>query len=92
MFRKYMNRRKDPGIHTQRATEIVFYRRRFGAVMLDKSASGVKLSCDIQLGVGSIIHLPHRSVCGKIVWRDARKNYAYQVYRSCAGAEGFAFC
>jgi hypothetical protein len=74
MFRKYINRRKDARIHTQKATEFVFCKRRFGAVMLDTSASGIKLSCDIQLGVGSIIHLPHRSVFGKIVWRDAKKN------------------
>jgi hypothetical protein len=54
-------------------TEFVFCNRKFGAVILDASDSGMKLSCEIRLGIGSIIHLVNPAISGKIVWRDDEK-------------------
>ncbi len=51
-------------------TEFVFCNRKFGAVILDASESGMKMSCEIRLGIGSIIHLVAPAISGKIVWRD----------------------
>jgi hypothetical protein len=70
----FLSRRKEARINACESTEFIFCNRRFGAVILDASASGMKLSCEIKLGVGSIIHLLNPSVSGKIVWRDDKKN------------------
>ena len=72
MFKRYVNRRNNARVRIHKVMEFDFCTRRFDAVMLDTSSFGIKIFCDIQLGVGSIIYLPHRSVAGKIVWRDAK--------------------
>ena len=70
----FLRRRKEARIHACEATEFIFCKRKFGAVIVDASASGMKLSCEIKLGVGSIIHLLNPTVSGKIVWRDNKNN------------------
>jgi len=69
-----LRRRKEARIHACEATEFIFCKRKFGAVIIDASASGMKLSCEIKLGVGSVIHLLNPTVSGKIVWRDNENN------------------
>jgi len=69
-----MSRRKENRIIAGEATEFVFCKRKFGAVILDASESGMKLSCEIKLGIGSIIHLVTPAVSGKIIWRDDKNN------------------
>jgi len=70
----FMKRRKNTRIVAGEATEFIFCKRKFGAVILDASESGMKLSCGIKLAVGSIIHLVDPAVAGKIIWRDDKKN------------------
>ena len=70
----FVKRRKEERIHASEPTEFIFCNRRFGAVILDASSSGMKLSCEIKLGIGSIIHLLNPTVSGKIAWRDDKKN------------------
>ena len=70
----FMKRRKNTRIVAGEATEFIFCKRTFGAVIVDASASGMKLACEIRLGIGSIIHLIDPAVAGKIVWRDDKKN------------------
>ena len=62
--------KRDGRIEAGTPTEFVFCNRKFGAVILDASDSGMKLSCDIRLGIGSIIHLVDPAISGKIVWHD----------------------
>jgi len=69
-----VSRRKEIRILAGEATEFVFCKRKFGAVILDASESGMKLACEIKLGIGSIIHLVDPAVSGKIVWRDDKNN------------------
>ena len=69
-----LNRLKKDRIDVWETTEFVFCKRKFDAVIIDASSSGLKLSCEIQLGVGSIIQLLNPSITGKIVWRDDKKN------------------
>jgi len=70
----FLSGRKAERIHACETTEFVFCKRKFGAIILDASASGMQLSCEIKLGIGSIIHLINPAVSGKIVWRDDKKN------------------
>ena len=70
----FLSRRKEARINACEATEFVFCKRKFGAVIIDASESGMKLSCEIKLGVGSIIHLVDPAVSGKIVWRNDKEN------------------
>ncbi len=70
----FMGRRKEAPIHACAAMEFVFCKRKFGAVIIDASESGMKLSCKIKLGVGSIIHVVDPSASGKIVWRNDKDN------------------
>ena len=70
----FMSRRKQARIHACATTEFVFCKRKFGAVIIDASESGMKLSCEIKLGVGSVIHLVDPAVSGKIVWRNDKDN------------------
>ncbi len=63
-------KQRETRIKTGTPTEFEFCNRRFGAVIIDASESGMKLSCEIRLGVGSIIHLVSPSISGRIVWRD----------------------
>lgn len=51
-------------------TEFIFCSRSFGAVIVDTSETGMKLLCDIRLGIGSIIHLTSPVITGRIIWRD----------------------
>lgn len=55
-------------------TEFIFCNRKFGAVIIDASHTGMKLSCDIRLGIGTIITLIDPAMTAKIVWRDDGKN------------------
>jgi hypothetical protein len=70
----FLRRRKEDRIHACETTEFVFCNRRFGAVILDASSSGMKSSCEIKLGVGSIIPLLNPTVSGNIVWRDDKEH------------------
>jgi hypothetical protein len=70
----FVKKRKATRIVAGEATEFIFCKRTFGAVILDASESGMKLACEIKLGVGSIIHLVDPAVTGKIVWRDDKHN------------------
>ena len=72
--RKYEEMRKDTRIISGTPTEFIFCNRRFGAVIIDASSSGMQLSCSMRLGIGSIIHLVEPAICGKIVWRDDKNN------------------
>ena len=54
-------------------TEFIFCNRTFGAVIVDASDTGMKLLCEVRLGIGSIIRLLHPAMAGKIVWRDDEK-------------------
>ena len=66
--------RRETRVISGTPTEFIFCNRRFGAVIIDASNSGMKLSCSIRLGIGSIINLEEPSISGKIVWRDDKKN------------------
>jgi len=70
----FVTRRKETRICSSKATEILFDKRKIGAVILDASPSGMQLSCKIKPGVGSIIHLLNPAVDGKIIWRDDKNN------------------
>jgi hypothetical protein len=67
-------KRRAGRVASRTPTEFVFCNRTFGAVILDASNSGVKLCCDIRLGIGSIITLAEPAISGKIVWRDDNKH------------------
>ena len=81
LFRKWTHKastcehsgKRHSRIESGTPTEFVFCNRKFGAVILDASDSGMKLSCEIRLGIGSIIHLVNPAISGKIVWRDDEK-------------------
>ena len=66
--------RRDTRVISGTPTELIFCNRRFGAVIIDASNSGMQLSCAMRLGIGSIITLAEPSICGKIVWRDDKNN------------------
>ncbi|HMK59741.1 MAG TPA: PilZ domain-containing protein [Dissulfurispiraceae bacterium] len=66
-------RRRDARIISGTHTEFIFCNRKFGAMIVDASISGMKINCDIRLGIGSIIHFIDPAVSGKIVWRDDQK-------------------
>jgi len=71
---EYAAKRRGPRVICGTPTEFIFCNRKFGAVIIDVSNSGMKLCCDIRLGIGSIITLVEPSICGKIVWRDDENN------------------
>ncbi len=71
---KYEDMRRDTRVISGTPTEFVFCNRRFGAVIIDASNCGMKLSCDMRLGIGSIIYLVDPAICGKIVWRDDKEH------------------
>ncbi len=66
--------RRDTRVISGTPTELIFCNRRFGAVIIDASNSGMQLSCAIRLGIGSIITLAEPAIHGKIVWRDDDNN------------------
>ena len=66
--------RRDTRVISGTPTEFVFCNRRFGAVIIDASNSGMQLSCAMRLGIGSIITLAEPAISGKIVWRDDKNN------------------
>lgn len=69
-----MGRQRDTRINSGTSTEFIFCNRTFGAVILDASESGMKLSCEVRLGIGSIIQLVDPAISAKIVWRDDENN------------------
>ena len=71
---EYEGKRRETRVISGTPTEFIFCNRRFGAVIIDASNSGMKISCGTRLGIGSIINLVDPAVCGKIVWRDDKKN------------------
>ena len=72
--RAYAGNRKATRVISGTPTEFIFCNRKFGAVIIDASNSGMKLRCEIRLGIGSIINLVEPAICGKIVWRDVKNN------------------
>jgi len=72
--REYAVKLREPRVISGTPTEFSFCNRKFGAVIIDVSNSGMKLCCDIRLGIGSIITLVEPSIYGKIVWRDDKNN------------------
>jgi len=71
---KNAQRRRRARVVSGTPTEFIFCNRKFGAVIVDTSETGMKLSCDIRLAIGSVITLVEPAISGKIVWRDDRKN------------------
>jgi hypothetical protein len=71
---EYADKPRETRIISGTPTEFIFCNRKFGAVIIDASNSGMKLCCDIRLGIGSIITLVEPAICGRIVWRDDENN------------------
>jgi len=71
---KYEGVRRKIRIDSGTPTEFFFCNRRFGAVILDTSNTGMKLVCDIRLGIGSILTFTSPAISGKVVWRDDAHN------------------
>ena len=72
--RQYESERRDARIISGTPTEFIFCDRKFGAVIIDASKTGMKISCGIRLGIGSIVHFVNPAFSGKIVWRNDHKN------------------
>jgi len=71
---EYAGKPRETRVISGTPTEFIFCNRKFGAVIIDVSNSGMKLSCDIKIGIGSLINLVDPAISGKIVWRDDEKN------------------
>ena len=72
--RESEEKRRNTRVISGTPTELIFCNRRFGAVIIDASNSGMQLSCAMRLGIGSIITLAEPSIRGKIVWRNDKNN------------------